>query len=279
MRLSQEAHIAKVLQTFGMADCRPVSTPMEPGLDLKRETIATALPELMQAYQSGTGSIMYIMLCTRPDLAYTVSTLSQYLANPNEGHWKALKRCFQYLNATRDLGLVYGPFGEKPIYFIGYTDSDWAGDRESRKSTSGYVFTVGGTAVSWASKRQQTIALSSCEAEYMAMTLATKEALWLSRFLMEIGCTGTDLDTVTVHADNQGAIALAKNPEHHARTKHIDVQYHFIREHIEANRIKLSYLSTHDMAADGLTKPLQRQKFQQFIDVLGMRRADPKDET
>src|SRR5256885_1880614 len=105
----------------------------------------------------------------------------------------------------------------------------------------------------------------------MAMTLAAKEALWLSRFLLEIGCTGADLDTVIVHADNQGAIALAKNSEHHARTKHIDVQYHFIREHIVVNRIKLSYLSTHDMVADGLTKLLQCLKFQQFTDMLGMR--------
>ena len=111
----------------------------------------------------------------------------------------------------------------------------------------------------------------------MAMTLAAKEALWLSRFFTEIGCTGKDLETVTIHADNQGAIALAKNPEHHARTKHIDVQYHFIREHVEANRIKLNYLSTHDMAADGLTKPLLRQKFQEFVNMLGMRGNDTQD--
>ena len=104
----------------------------------------------------------------------------------------------------------------------------------------------------------------------MATTQATKEALWLSHLLKELGCAGGDLDTVTIHADNQGAIALAKNPEHHARTKHIDVQYHFIREHVEANRVQLSYISTHEMAADGLTKPLPHLKFQQFVNMLGI---------
>jgi hypothetical protein len=273
IRLSQEAHIAKVLQTFGMADCQPISTPMEPGLDLRPELTSTASIESIRQYQSAVGSLMYIMLSTRPDIAFAISVLSRFAANPNESHWKALKRCLRYLKATKDLHIVYGPFesDEDSINFDGYSDSDWGGDKDSRKSTSGYVYTLGGGAISWTSKRQQTIALSSCEAEYMAMTLAAKEALWLKRFLGEIGCTGQDLDTVTIHADNQGAIALAKNPEHHARTKHIDVQYHFIREHIEANRIKLSYLSTHDMPADGLTKPLSRQKFQQFVNMLGMR--------
>jgi hypothetical protein len=106
----------------------------------------------------------------------------------------------------------------------------------------------------------------------MAASQTAKEALWICRLLQELHYEGNDLETVTIYADNQGAIALAKNPEHHARSKHIDVQYHFIREHVEAERIKLTYISTHDMVADGLTKPLPRQKFQDFIIMLGMRR-------
>jgi hypothetical protein len=207
-----------------MTDCQPMSTPIELGLDLQKEITPVTSPESIKKYQLVIGLLMYTILSTTLDLAFAVSMLSQFTTNLGNKHWKALKRVFHYLKAMHDLGLEYGPFGDndEPL-FNGYTDSDWGGDKKSRKSISGYVFILGKGAVSWISKCQQTITLSFCEAEYMAMTLAAKEALWLSYFLKKISCTGSKLDTVMIYTDNQGTIALAKNPEYYAQTKHIDV--------------------------------------------------------
>jgi hypothetical protein len=163
---------------MNMTDCQLVSTPMELGLDLQKEMTPVASPESIKKYQLAIGLLMYTILSTRPDLAFAVSMLSQFATNPSDKHWKALKRVFHYFKAMHDLGLKYGPFGDNDkSSFNSYTDSDWGVDKESRKSTSGYVFILGGGAISWTFKRQQTIVLSSCKAEYMAMTLAVKEAL------------------------------------------------------------------------------------------------------
>src|SRR5436309_1357960 len=206
-----------------MQNSSPVATPMEVGLRLTPETKKQASESRVRLYQSAIGSLMYAMIETRPDIAYAISTLSAYASNPSAEHWAALKRLFRYLNGSRDLGIVYSKGS-----LLGYTDSDWAGDISTRKSTSGYVFLLGSGAISWSSKRQPTVALSSCEAEYMASTQATKEAIWLGRFLAELGYEGSDIDSVTIMGDNQGAIALASNPEYYARTKHIDIQWHFV---------------------------------------------------
>ncbi len=151
-------------------------------------------------------------------------------------------------------------------------------ETQTRRSTSGYVFNVGSAAISWSSKRQATVALSSCEAEYMGQTQATKEAIWLRRLMEELnghlGGEGTavkgDPCAVVIFSDNQGAIALAKNPTHHARTKHIDLQQHFVREKVAEGHIQLDYVPTGDMVADGLTKPLAKDKFIQFRNALGL---------
>jgi hypothetical protein len=211
---------------------------------------------------------MYAMIETRPDIAFAVSTLSQFASNPNGEHEKALKHLFRYLKGTLELGITYGKPGKQGI--MGYTDSDWAGDKGTRKSTSGYLFKLGNGAVSWSSKRQPTVALSSCEAEYMAATQCVKEAIWLQGLLREIGYQGKDKDTVQLYGDNMGALALAQNPEYHARSKHIDVQWHFVREKLQEERVKIEYLPTGEMVADGLTKPLGKEKFRDFIKLMGM---------
>jgi hypothetical protein len=170
-----------------------------------------------------------------------------------------------------ELGISYGKPGDQEI--VGYTDSDWAGDKGTRKSTSGYLFKLGNGAVSWSSKRQPTVALSSCEAEYMAVTQCVKEAIWLQGLLGEIGYSGKDKDNVQLFGDNMGALALAQNPEYHARSKHIDVQWHFVREKIQEKLVTLNYLPTDRMVADGLTKPLGKEKFKKFVDLMGMTTA------
>ena len=238
---------------------------------LTKETAKTAPIEHIRRFQSAVGSLMYAMIETRPDIAFAVSTLSQFASNPNEEHWKALKHLFRYLQGSLSLGISYGKPGNQAI--IGFTDSDWAGDKGTRKSTSGYLFKLGNGAVSWSSKRQPTVALSSCEAEYMAATQCVKEAIWLQGLLKEIGYPGEDRKTIQLFGDNMGALALAQNPEYHARSKHIDVQWHFVREKIQQELVALEYLPTEEMVADGLTKPLGKEKFKQFVKLMGMTTA------
>ena len=162
------------------------------------------------------------------------------MANPGLQHWKAVKRILRYLQGTLDLGLKLGGRNANPS-LKGYSDSDWGGSLDDRKSTTGFVFDFSGP-ISWQSKRQPTVALSSTEAEYMALTQAAKEALWLQGLLSEFGIKKTR--PTTILEDNQGCIALAKNPTSHARTKHIDIRHHFIRETLEAGQIKLDYCPT-----------------------------------
>jgi hypothetical protein len=150
----------------------------------------------------------------------------------------------------------------------GYCDADWAGDLDERKSTTGYAFYVGDGCVSWNSKRQPTVALSTAEAEYMAATQATKEALWLKQLLNELGFTQSQ--AIRIHSDNQGCIALTKNPAYHSRTKHIDIRHHFIRDSVEAGDIELQYCATDDMVADVLTKALARDKHEKHTFSLGL---------
>jgi len=263
--LSQAGYLQKVLHTFGFEEAKPAATPMEPGLCLEKETLQTAETEAVQRYQSAIGSLMYAMTTTRPDIAFAVSTVSQFAQNPNDSHWKAVKRIFRYLRGTLDQGVTYGKSDDGPI---GYSDADWAGDRTTRKSTSGYIFMMYGGPVSWSSKRQSTVALSTCEAEYIAMTQAAKEASWLRILLTELGVSKTE--AVKIFVDNQGAIALAKNPEFHTRTKHIDIQYHYVRQEVENGRIQLGFIDTDSMLADCLTKPLSRIKLQRFISGISM---------
>jgi hypothetical protein len=209
---------------------------------------------------------MYCMLGTRPDIAYAVGALSQFASNPGKAHWQAVKRVMRYLQGTKELCLTYS----SSIDVLGYTDADWGGDQDNRRSTSGYLFKIGDGAISWSSKKQRTVALSSTEAEYMAATQATKEAVWLCLLLDEIGYTQNKIPT-TIMADNQSCIALAKNPTFHARTKHIDIQHHYIRERLEDGDIELVYCNTNDMVADVLTKALSRDKLVGFSEEMGLK--------
>ena len=196
---------------------------------------------------------MYAMLATRADIAYAVGLVSQFSTNPNSDHWGAVKRIFRYLAGTQWLGIHYG--GGNTCG--GYSDSDWAGSQDWR-STSGYVFLMNTGAISWASKKQSVVVLFSTEGEYMAFTQAVKEVLWLRTLLIELGAPWHAKKISTLSCDNQGAIALSRNPGFHAHSKHIDIRYHFIRDHVdeETGTINLHYCPTEDMTADVLTKGL-----------------------
>jgi len=174
----------------------------------------------------------------------------------------------RYLSSTKDYALVLGATSEGETSLQGYTDADWGANDETRRSISGHTFILGAGAVSWSSKRQQTVALSSTEAEYLALTRATKEALWLQRLLGEI--EGKTRGAVAIHVDNLGCIAMAKNPEGHERSKHIDIQAHFVRQHVSNRRVELNYCPTEEMVADIMTKPLPKGKHTWCVKHLGL---------
>jgi hypothetical protein len=266
LRLNQRGYIEKVLRDFSMWECNPTLTPMDAKLEPMPEGYK-ATEEDRHWYAQAIGSLMYAMLGTRPDVAFAVSCCSRYLANPGEPHIKAAKRIMRYLRGTINLELTFrGALG--PL--LGYTDSDWAGDAATRRSTSGYIFNVGSGAISWSSKRQTVVALSSCEAEYMGETQATKEAVWLRSLLKELLANKEEPTATIIFGDNQGAIALAKNPQFHSRTKHIAIQHHFVREKQADGKVDLQYIPTEKQVADGLTKALPRDRFVKFRNALGL---------
>jgi len=217
-------------------------------------------------YRELVGALTYLSVTTRPDISFAVSELGQFNNCYNNSHWTAAKRVLRYLKGTKDLGLIYEP-GLKPL--IGFVDSDWGSCTIDRRSHTGYTFLLGGGPISWDSRKQKTVALSSTEAEYMALTDATKEAIFLSRFLASLNLK--DLASVKLYSDNMGALKLAKNPVFHARSKHIDIRVHFIREILKNGDIEVNHISTDDMAADILTKKLARPKHEACVKMLGLK--------
>lgn len=202
----------------------------------------------------------------RPDLSLSVGLLGRKVSEPNNMDWSAAKRVVQYLNATKNWRLRFGEGDNWKM--TGYSDSDWAGDRRKRKSTTGFVFFLGSGPVSWASKGQDSVALSSLEAEYNALTMACKEAVWLRRLLAELG--EPENVATTILEDNQGCLSFAQSERAGGRVKHIDTKRHFIRELCERKVVKLVYCPTNVMMADALTKPLGPTMFKQFIDRAGL---------
>ena len=267
--LSQADYVTGLLKRFDAADLNPAATPMEAALQLARcPTDHQPSAEDITRYQSTVGALMYAACVTRPDITYAVTVLAQYSARPHTSHFNALKRVLRYLRGTTDQTLTYTGTSDPTPLLVGYTDSDWANNQDDRRSVTGYVFTLSGGPISWNSRRQHTIAQSSVEAEYMAMAESVKEAIWLRRLLGELS---HDITSPTpLHADNTGSIALAGNPEHHARTKHIDVKYHLTREHLERGTIALLYVPTKDNTADVFTKALPRPAYVQHCAALGL---------
>ena len=209
---------------------------------------------------------MFAAIVTRPDIMCAVGQLSQFNSNPSSKHLLAAKRVLRYLKGTSKLGIMYSP---PATHLVGYSDADWAGDINTRWSTTGYVVMLNHDAIVWRSRRQVTVVLSTMEAEYMAITEAAKELKWMCQFLAELGCDD-HRSAMVLKSDNQGAIALAKNPVSHSRAKHIDLRHHFIRDAIEDEIIWLEYIPTVEMTADRLTKALSRQKHVNCLSRMGM---------
>ena len=215
-------------------------------------------------YASAIGSLMYAMVSTRPDIAQAVGVVSRFMNNPGKEHWEAVKWILRYLVGTVDVGLCYG--GSK-IKLQGYVDSDLAGDIDSRRSTTGYVFTLGSAAVSWISQLQKIVSISTTEAEYVVATEACKKMVWMQGFMEELGKKQADCK---LYSDSQSAIHLAKNSAFHSRTKHIDIRYHFIRSLLEDGSIALEKIHTSENPADMLTKAVTREKLKLCSALIGL---------
>ena len=259
LTIDQKCYLENVLLKFNMEDCKAIATPIDPALNLvslseEEDSIDVTM------YQSAIGSLNYAAICTRPDLSTVVGKLGKFMQKPGNDHWVAVKRVLRYIKGTLNYGLVYRHSDTFCLY--GYSDADYAGCQETRKSTSGHVFRLGGCTVSWRSKKQSIIAQSSTESEYVALCSAAQEAVWLRRLLSGIGFH-QDAPTL-LYEDNQSAILLSKNPKDHSRTKHIDVKFHYVRKAIEDKIINVQYCPTAEMLADTLTKGLARPKFEQF---------------
>lgn len=260
--LHQAQYARMVVDKFGMTEAKLSSVPMGREVRLRRDDEAGEVID--QPYAELVGSLMYLMTCTRPDLAQAVGVLSRYVSSPRKQHWVAATRVLRYVVGTLDLGLQYGG---KSRGVVGYCDADYAGDLDTRRSTTGYVWLVHGGAVSWRSVLQQTVALSTSEAEYMAAAAAAREALWMRKLWADM-CAVDRAQTIL--CDSQAALALVRNPVVSQRSKHIDVMHHFVRERADRGEVVLEYCHTEKMVADALTKVISLPKFVWCRECMGI---------
>lgn len=228
IHMSQESYVNDVIERFKLEETYPVCTPMDPHVILTKEMSPKTEEDQLNMsnipYREAVGSLMYLAVSTRPDIAYAVQRLARFNDNPGPAHWTAAQRVIKYLKGTKKHRLTLG--GKETVELTGFTDSDWASDTDDRKSTGGYIFTLGSGAISWRSKRHEIVSTSSTEAEYISADYAVKEATWLRELLKNL--EHEQRSATMIYCDNLGAIALTKNPSYHARSKHIDVKHHFI---------------------------------------------------
>ncbi len=247
-----------------MHGSKPVKVPIPIGVNLSTDQCPKTQEEEEDMshvpYASAVGSLMYAMVCTRSDIAHAVGVLSRYMSKPEKEHWIAVKRVFRYLRGTTSYGLCYQgrPGLDRVVDIHGFVDADWAGDLDRRRSTSGYVFNMFGGEISWMRKIQSVMTLSTTEVKHMVATHESKEAVWL-----QILCSGIGLvqKLVRLDCDSQSAIFLAKNLACHSKTKHIDVQYHFVRDMVEEKKVLLEKVDTLKSVVDSVTNSVSTKKF------------------
>ncbi|KAJ9557320.1 hypothetical protein OSB04_011934 [Centaurea solstitialis] len=275
--LSQSTYIDKILKKFRMDESKKGFIPMQHGIVLSKTQCPVSSQDQDKIksvpYASAIGSIMYAMLCTRPDVAYSVSVTSRYQHNPGEPHWVAVKNILKYLRRTKDMFLVFGG-SEDEISVSGYSDASFQTDRDDFISQSGYVFTLKGGAISWKSSKQDTIADSTTEAEYIAASDAAKEAVWLRNFLSDHRVVASISRPIDIFCDNSRAVAQAKEPREHHKSRHVPIKYHLIREIIGRGDVRIFKIPTDDNVADPLTKPLARVKHEAHTCSIGMQYLD-----
>ena len=265
--LSQKKYISDLLQRTNMLECNPKSTPMSSKTKLSAQDGSPLSNG--EYFRSVVGSLQYLSF-TRPDISFAVNKVCQFLHNPLDSHWEAVKRILRYLSHTSNSAMTIRPGSsfnltaysdfESLDHLLAYSDADWAGDIDDRRSTGGYCVFFGPNLISWSSRKQPTVSKSSTEAEYKSLALATCDLIWLQNLLGEIGVSLYRPPTLC--CDNIGATYLAANPVMHSRTKHIDLDYHFVRERVAAKALHIEIVSSKDQLADIFTKPLDSPRFQ-----------------
>ena len=263
--MGQQSYTEKILKRYGMQDCKTIRTLVDTSTKLVKAKDEDTFVDQAQ-YQSAVGSLLYLSAATRPDITYAVGNVAKFCAKPTKQHWMAVKRIFRYLKGTQKYGLLFKTSTDKDC--VGFSDTDWGGDLDDRKSTSGYVFQIGGTAVSWRSKKQACVALSTAEVEYIALASTAQESVWLQQLLADI--KKEPPKKMVIFEDNQSAISIARNPQFHGRSKHIGIKYHYIREQVGNGKVELEYCRTNDMLADCMTKGLNGEQFEKLRLMAGV---------
>jgi hypothetical protein len=271
IKLDQTGMIKTIIQQFKLEDAKTRATPLNSSVKFSKNE-GDKLDKTIYPYATLVGKLMFLTVATRPDLAFSVGTLARFLSEPTTTHWQAAKGVLRYLAHTKDKGItcrgsIVSTTHTLTPTLTGYCDADYAGDVDTRKSTTGYLFVLSNGAISWNSKRQPTVAASTTEAEYMAAAAAVKEALWLRKL-----CESLDIPitTVKIMCDNQSAIKLLRNPIFSVRSKHIDVAHHFARERVQSKEVEFSYVPTTEMVADVLTKVLSQSKHEACCVKMGL---------
>jgi hypothetical protein len=261
--ISQTKYIREMLKRFGMEDCKPVITPMQTSCKLSKDDDSKSTDQ--RQYRSMIDNLLYVTT-SRPDVMQAVGQVARFQAAPKESHVLAVKRIFRYLKGTKEFGLWY-PKG-KDLSLIAYTDADWAGCIDDRRSTSGATFYLGECLVSWLSKKQSSVSLSTTETEYIAATTCCTQVLWMKQTLTDIQVEYDE--PIPIYCDNTSAISISKNLVMHSKMKHIPIKYHFLREQVAEKNIRVEYVGTKEQVADIFTKPLPREAFEYLRQRLGV---------
>ena len=263
LHLEQRGYADSILSKFRHEAAAPSALPMDPGLRFTKDMCPTTPLDISRMapihphYRQAVGCLMYLMNCTRPDLAFSMSVFSRFLSNPGPRHWTGIQQVLKYLKGTTDFGITYTR--SHTWNLLGYCDSDYANDLDSRCSTTGYVLMGGGGPLQWKSKLQPTVSLFVTQAEYQAACALATDNVWLIQLLAELNYSV--LLPMPLWSDNQGALDLIDNPVCHDRTKHIETRYHYVRQQVACGNAIFSYVNTKDNIADLFTKPLTSTNF------------------
>ncbi|GAA0141045.1 transmembrane signal receptor [Lithospermum erythrorhizon] len=260
--ISQANYAKNMMKKFGLESSKTKRTPFATHLKVTKDEDGKAVD--VSLYRSMIGSLLYLT-ASRPDIAHSVGVCARYQENPKESHLNLVKRILKYVQGTCNHGLLYT--FDTNTSLVGYCDVDWAGNMEDRKSTSGGCFFVGNNLVSWFSKKQNSVSLSTAEAEYMAAGSSCTQLIWMKQMLEEYGVKP---GVMTLYCDNMSAISISKNPVQHSRTKHIDIRHHFIRNLVQDGVVKLEHVSSDKQLADILTKGLDVNQFEYLKTALGL---------